>query len=138
MNRQNKAPVIPDIRNILDCAPDLNQPVDIAGDSAMYLLDDGLEFLQGFVEGHDLDKLPTSHAILIASFALLKQREAHYEEQRAEKLAAHASGKQGSESEGQRHRDYDWLKWLVEKATPNMSEAEHCDAIARIVRLAGV
>lgn len=138
MNRQNKAPDFPDIRNILDCAPDLNQLADIAGDSAMCLLDDGLEFLQGFVEGNDLDKLPASHAILIATFALLKQREAHYEEQRAEKLAAHASGKQDSENDEQRHRDYDWLKMMVNKAMPDMSETEYRDAVTRIVRLTWV
>lgn len=119
-------------------APDLNQLADIAGDSAMYLLEDALEFLQGFVEGNDLDKLPASHAILLGVFALLKQREVHYEEQRAEKLAAHAIGKQDGENEEQRHRDYEWLKWLMGKAMPNMSEAEYGDAIARIVRLAGV
>lgn len=124
--------------NPLHQAPDLNLLADIAGDTAMYLLSDGLEFLQGFVEGNDLDKLPASHAILIATFALLKQREAHYEEQRAEKLAAHTSGKQDSENEEQRHRDYDWLKWLCDKAMPDMSETEYRDAITRIVRLTGV
>jgi hypothetical protein len=119
-------------------ATDLNHLADIAGDTAMHLLDEGLELLQGFVEGNDLDKLPASHAILIAAFALLKQREAHYEERRAEGIAAHASGNQDSENEEQRHRDYVWLKWLFDKAVPGMSETEYRDAITRIVRLTGV
>lgn len=117
---------------------DLNKLAAICGDTAMHLLNDGMEFLQGFVEGNDLDKLPASHAILIATYALLAQREAHYEEQRAEKLAAHASEKQSSENEEQLHRDYDWLKWLLDKAVPDMSETEYRDAITRIVRLTGV
>jgi hypothetical protein len=117
---------------------DLNELAAICGENAMYLLKDGLDFLQGFIEVNDLDKLPASHAIVIAAFALLKQRESHYEEQRAEKFAAHASGKQDSENDEQRHRDYDWLKWMIDKAMPDMSEAEYREAIARIVRLTGV
>ena len=135
MNRQNKAPDFPDIRNILDCAPDdLNQLADIAGDSAMYLLDDGLDFLDGFVAANDLSKLTAAQAVLVVGFALIKQRELHYEEQHA----ARPAGNQNGATDEQRQHDYDWLKQLVEKAMPNMSEAEHSDAIARIVRLAGV
>lgn len=116
---------------------DLDRLADIAGDTAMYLLNDGQDFLQGFIEDNDLDKLPAAHAILIAAFALLKQRETHYEEQRAENFATHGSGKNGGENETQRYRDYEWLKWLIEKAMPDMTEAEFLEANDRIVRLTG-
>lgn len=114
---------------------ELDQLAGIAGDSAMYLLDEGLEFLDGFVAGNDLSKMTAAQAVLVVGFALIKQRELHYEELRA---VEQPHGNQHGESDTRRKRDYEWLKWLVEKAMPNMSEAEHGEAIAHIARLAGV
>jgi hypothetical protein len=109
---------------------DLDALEFLAGETAQYLMNDGQDFLQGFVEVNDHGKPSAADAILIVGFALLKQRERHYEER--------LSARPDDASDEQRQHDYDWLKWLVEKAMPNMSEGEHGDAIARIVRLAGV
>lgn len=116
-------------------APELDRIAGIAGESAMYLLDEGLEFLDGFVAGNDLSKISAAHAVLIVGFALIKQRELHYEESRA---GEQPQVTQQGASATRRQHDYEWLKWLVEKAMPNMSEAEQGEAVAHIARLVGV
>lgn len=119
-------------------APYLNEITCTADETAAELLNDGLDFLQAFIECNGLETLPASHALLIAGFALVKQREAHYEEQRIEWLGSQAFREPGDPTGIQQARDYDWLKYLVEMACPNMGEDERREAMARIARLAGV
>jgi hypothetical protein len=119
-------------------APNLNEITCTADETAAELLNDGLDFLQAFIECNGLETLPASHALLIAGFALVKQREAHYEEQRIERLGSQAFSEPGDPTDVQRAHDYDWLKCMVERACPNMGEEERREAMARITRLAGV
>lgn len=118
-------------------APDLHELTSIADETVSHLLADGLGFLAPFVEGNALEKLPASHAILMAAFAMLRQKEVHYEEHRAEWIAAQGIGRPGRD-DAELARDYDWLKYLLDKAAPTMSEAEYQEAIARIVRITAV
>ncbi len=71
--------------------PDINDIQATAGETAGELLSDALDFIQPFLEYPGLQSLPPSHAVLLAAFALLKQREAHYEERRLELLASQTS-----------------------------------------------
>lgn len=116
-------------------SPNRNELAANAGESANYLLCDAYEFMQGFLELHD--KPSTPEVIMMLAFALLAQRDLHYEESRAPTAPAADDG-----NESERHRqaalDYDWLKWLVNVAMPNPSEAEYSEAQARIQRLAGL
>lgn len=119
-------------------APDPNEFTLYVGETAVKHLYDGLAFMQGFVEVNDLAHLSAAQAILIAGFALVIQREAHYEEQRSERLRSQEFSEPSNLIDLQRARDYNWLKCMVERACPDMGEEEHREAIARIARLAGV
>lgn len=114
---------------------DYNQLSANAAEAALTLLGDAFEAVHALLE-HDNKPTP-AEAILIIGFAMLAQRDMHFEEMRA---TTASTGEGGNESE--RHRqaalDYDWLKWLVNVAMPNPSEAEYSEAQARIQRLAGL
>lgn len=114
--------------------PDLNELAAVAGETALYLIEDALECMQAIVARNDLEKLPASHAILAAAIAITTQRERHYEE----RLVSQTIGGTDGVTEDQRQRDYDRLKWLADQAMPNMNEAEYRETITRIVRLTGV
>lgn len=105
---------------------DLNALDTFAGETAMALLDDAREWMLSFCDIHDLPRSPAGDAYLMVGFATLKQRERHYEETRMSRQRDIAV------------RDYDFLKWLIEKASPNLSEAEAAEARARIIEIAGV
>lgn len=105
---------------------DLNALDAVAGETAAYLLDDAREWMLGFCDVNDMPKPTAGEALLMGSFALLKQCERHYEEMRMNRQRDVAV------------RDYDFLKWLLEKASSNLSEAEAAEARTRIIEIAGV
>ena len=114
--------------------PDPNELAAFAGATAQYLMEDALECMQAIVARNDLEKLPASHAILAAAIAITTQRERHYEEY----VAAQTNGGIDRVPEDQRHRNYDRLRWLADKAAPSMTEAEYRDVIDFIVHLTEV
>lgn len=113
-------------------APDLNQVTLTADGTAETLLDDGLKFAQGLIDAYRLDRMPVAQAILIVGFALVKQREAHYEEQR---LAPQDPST--ADAPALLH-DYGWLKSLYMKACPGVSDERFQEDMARIRRITGV
>lgn len=99
-----------------------------------------------------LDCLPASHAemmqkrpVLVAGHALLQQLAALTDSLRdiAESLDYLAARPDGNDvQETIRHqqaaRDYDWLKSLVHKAMPGLTEGEYLAIHDRIARMAGL
>lgn len=119
-------------------APDIDEFTLYLGETAVNHMCDGLAFMQGLVELNDLAHLSAAQAILIAGYALVRQRETHYEERRREWLGSQEFSEPSNLVDMQRARDYNWLKSMVERACPDMGEEEHREAMARIARLAGV
>lgn len=107
-----------------------------AQEAALHWVSCGLDIARAFVELNELEKLPASHAILIAAVAILAQRDAHYEE-------AHGNHRQDSsaragQEDDERMRNYDWLKNLLIRAYPDIDEGEFAIAVQRIACIAGV
>lgn len=78
--------------------PDLNQITQIAEETAAEWITDAIDFVEDLSAGYGLEKMPASHAILVAAFVMLKQREAHYEEQRFQNMNQNIEGKLPNEA----------------------------------------
>lgn len=106
----------------------LIQTVDVAD----WLLGDALTWASQMDEYEELPKLTAAQAILMACHVITRLHQFHHEENRAQ--SKQASGEDGEQAV----KVYDYLKWLVEKASPNLSEAEESEARKRIIEISGV